>query len=263
MAAVIGAPVRHSLSPTLHNAAFKACNLDWVYLALEVEPGKGASAVEAMRSLGIQGLSVTMPHKAGAAAAADRLTPTAAKLGVVNCLFWDGDEIVGDSTDGDGFIAALNRQVPGVLERASVAVLGAGGAARSIVEALGRSNVDEIHIINRSSAKAQSASELAPQATCSRLEAVESTDIVVNATSVGMLGGPAPGESLCSAVALGQHQLVVDIVYNPLVTPLLAAAKSCGAQTLGGLPMLVHQAAVAFEHWTGEAAPIEAMESAI
>ncbi|MEZ5408763.1 MAG: hypothetical protein R2761_12110 [Acidimicrobiales bacterium] len=107
LAAVIGDPVRHSLSPTIHNAAFAALGLDWVYVALPVAAGRGGEAVAAMRVLGIDGLSVTMPHKAAVAAAVDRRTAVAERLGVVNCVFTDGDELVGDSTDGDGFVRSL------------------------------------------------------------------------------------------------------------------------------------------------------------
>ena len=111
LAAVIGHPVRHSLSPRIHNAGFAAAGLDWSYVAFDVAPADGARVVEAMRTLGLGGLSVTMPHKAAVAVAADDRTPAADRLGVANCLFWRGDRIVADSTDGDGFVAAYERMV--------------------------------------------------------------------------------------------------------------------------------------------------------
>ncbi|MEL6985325.1 MAG: shikimate dehydrogenase, partial [Actinomycetota bacterium] len=142
LAGVIGDPVRHSLSPAIHNAAFAACGLDWVYVALPVPAGGGAAAVEGMRTLGIDGLSVTMPHKAEVAAAVDELTPAAAALGVCNCLYRAdrGERIVGHSTDGDGFVTAFQTRFDRSPAGLSFLIAGAGGAARSIVESLGRAD---------------------------------------------------------------------------------------------------------------------------
>ncbi|MHB1924327.1 MAG: shikimate dehydrogenase family protein, partial [Acidimicrobiales bacterium] len=135
VAGVIGSPIRHSLSPALFNAAFAALGLDWAFLAFEVAPGSAAGAMAGFRALGLRGLSVTMPHKSAVAGLADRLTPAAARLEAVNSVYWSGSEVVGDSTDGAGFIDSLAAEGvdPAGL---SCAVLGAGGAARAVVAAL-------------------------------------------------------------------------------------------------------------------------------
>ncbi|MEM7271579.1 MAG: shikimate dehydrogenase [Actinomycetota bacterium] len=266
LAAVIGDPVRHSLSPAIHNAGFAALGLDWVYLALPVPAGDGARAVEAMRTFGIDGLSVTMPHKAVVAEAADALTPAADRLGVANCLFRNGDRIVGDSTDGDGFVRAFEADLGAGLEGANVLVVGAGGAARSVIEAVGRAGAAGITVMNRTPEKAEGAAALAPQAVVGAYgdaEATAAADVIVNTTAVGMAGGPDPGGIPVPIEGLHDGQRVVDIVYQPRVTPLLAAAGQRGAATADGVGMLVHQAALAFGHWTGLEAPVAAMAAAV
>jgi len=265
LAGVIGDPVRHSLSPAIHNAAFAACGLDWVYVALPVPAGEGGAAVRAMRALGIEGLSVTMPHKADVAGAVDELTPVARTLGVCNCLYRRGDRIVGHSTDGDGFVAAFETRFGRAPAGLRFLVVGAGGAARSIVEALGRAGAASIVVANRSPDRAAEVAALAAVATTGRLgdrEAVAAADAVVNATSLGMEGGPEPGAVPVPIEALRPDHLVVDIVYEPRVTPLLAAAEAIGADAADGVGMLIGQAALSFELWTGVAAPLEAMTRA-
>ena len=185
VAAVIGSPVAHSLSPVIHRAAFAAADRDWSYVAFEVEPGRGADAVRAMRTLGLVGLSVTMPHKEDVAGAVDRLDPVAAALGVVNTVSWDGNHLVGSSTDGDGFVASLDEH--GVdAAGARVVVLGAGGAARSVIDALGRRGVADIAVINRSPDRAARAAEIAAVARVGHADDLGGADRGVNATSVGL-----------------------------------------------------------------------------
>ncbi len=264
LAAVIGDPVRHSLSPTIHNAAFAVLGLDWVYVALPVAAGRGVDAVAAMRVLGIDGLSVTMPHKAAVAAAVDRRTAVAERLGVVNCVFTDGDELVGDSTDGDGFVRSLAHDNGISLAGARVMILGTGGAAKAIVEAVGRAQPAELVVVSR---RREQAAEVAAALAPERGRAGDATevgamDVVVNATPVGMAGGVDPDGLPLSAELLTSAHTVVDIVYNPRVTPLLAAAERAGATAVGGVGMLIHQAALAFEHWTGQPAPVDAMTAA-
>ena len=263
LAAVIGHPVRHSLSPRIHNAAFAAAGLDWAYVAFDVDPADGEAAVAAMRSLGIGGLSVTMPHKAAVATAADERTEAVERLGVANCLFWREGRIVADSTDGDGFVAAYRRQFDHTFAGRSVGVIGAGGAARSIIEAVGRDGAAEIVVVNRSEAGRVEAVALAEQARAGTEADLAGVDDIVNATPVGMADDSHGGRSPVDPAVISPTQTVVDIVYNPLETPLLAAAAERGARCQGGVPMLVHQAALAFEHWTAQAAPIEAMMAAV
>lgn len=259
MAAVIGDPVRHSLSPTIHNAAFAALGLDWVYVALPVDAGHGAAAVAAMATLGIDGLSVTMPHKADVAAAVDRRTAAVDTLGFCNCVYRDGDDLVGDSTDGDGLVRSLTDDEGVSPAGAKVLVIGTGGAASAIIDAMGRHGADEIIVTSRDGQRAVEAAGLAAAARAGSLEEAESVDIIVNASPVGMAGGPAPDASPLADGLLNSDQVVVDIVYQPRVTPLLLAAEAAGARTVNGVGMLVHQAALAFERWTGQPAPVAAM----
>ena len=262
LAAVIGDPVRHSLSPAIHNAGFAAASLDWRYVALPVAAGRGADAVRAMDVLGIDGLSVTMPHKADVAAALDHHTPAVEALGVCNCVFRTDGGLVGDNTDGDGFVAAVESETTRRIAGSTVVVIGAGGAARSIIEALGRAGAASIGIVNRTVSAARSAAELADAASVVDLDAVPVADIVINTTSVGMLGGPVPDQSPVPAELLTDRQLVADIIYSPANTQLMIDASAAGATVMGGLPMLIHQAVAQFEHWTGVTAPLAAMSDA-
>lgn len=258
---VIGDPVHHSLSPAIHNAAFVSLGLDWVYVAFPVPRGRGGAAVAAARDLGLAGLNVTMPHKADAAAACDDLTPDAAALGAVNTVVVRPDgRMLGDSTDGPGFLDALAEERIEVEGRRCL-VLGAGGASRAVVLALGRVGAEVIVAARRPEAAADAA-RLAPGGQAVPLSAagaeVPEAQIVVNATPLGM-GGEAP--PLDPAV-LGPAQVVVDLVYHPAETPLLVAARSRGARVTNGLGMLVHQAARSFTLWTGAEAPLAAMRQA-
>jgi shikimate dehydrogenase len=264
LAAVIGWPVRHSVSPAILNAAFAAAGVDWAFVALEVPPGQGAAAVEAVRTLGLGGLSVTMPHKAAAHGAVDEATPVADELGAVNCVFRRGDRLVGDNTDGAGFIDAL-AQDPGLdVAGLRCVVVGAGGAGRAVVRALGAAGVAEVAVVNRSPEPATRAAALAgPAGRVGTGGDVATADLVVNATPLGMDVTDGGTDALpVDEDLVHAGQVVVDLVYHPLVTPLLATARARGAVAVGGLGMLVHQAGRSFRNWTGEAPPLEAMTTA-
>lgn len=263
LAAVIGDPVRHSRSPIIHNAAFEAAGLDWVYVALPVSDGDGAAAVDAMRTLGLDGLSVTMPHKQTVAAAVDRRTAAVDALGACNCVAREGDLLVGHNTDGAGFVASLRAETGLDLSGARVAVLGAGGAARAIIDSVGRAGASQIQVVNRTRESAVAAAQLAAVAEVAEPLQVAEADVVVNATAIGMEGGPDPEGVPIDPDILRASQVVVDIVYQPLRTPLMRAASDRGATVLGGLGMLVHQAAAQFELWTGTEAPVDVMLAAI
>lgn len=253
VAALIGSPVEHSLSPVIHQAAFDAAGIDWVYAAFDVAPGRANEAIAAMRVLGIRGLSVTMPHKHDVAAAVDRLDPAAAALRSVNTVSWDGDDLVGTSTDGAGFVAALAEE--GIDVRgSSVAIIGAGGAARSLIDALGRAGASGIRVVNRTAERARSACELADVASPGSAADIPSADLVVNASSVGMGVDPAsagPADLPCDPSLLAAGHVVADLVYHPLQTAWLAQARQAGARTVDGLGMLVHQAALQQQAWLG------------
>jgi len=258
---VIGDPVTHSLSPTLHNAAFAALGLDWVYVAFPVPRGRGADAVAAVSALGLAGFNVTMPHKEDVAGACDELTPDAAALRSVNTVVaLPGGRTLGDSTDGPGFLDAMAEEAVAVAGR-PVLVLGAGGAARAVVLALGRAGA-EVTVAARRPDAAESAAALAPGARPVPLGAADPSGftVVVNATPLGMSGGdPLPVD----AESLHADQAVVDLVYHPADTPLLTAARAQGARAVNGLGMLLHQAGRSFTLWTGHPAPLDAMRAAV
>jgi shikimate dehydrogenase len=266
VAAVIGSPVHHSLSPALHNAAFAQLGLDWVYVALHVEHGEAQRAVDAMRVLGLGGMSVTMPHKEAVALAVDELDPAAAALRSVNTVVPRSDgTLVGHSTDGAGFVASLLEEGHAVAGR-SVCVVGAGGAARSIVDALAREGAASIVVLNRTAATAEEAASLAGRVgrVAASASEVRDADIVVNTTPVGMggAGSPVSDPLPIDPQLLRAGQVVADIVYHPRRTALLAAASAAGAATVEGLGMLVHQAAIQQRLWHGRSPDTAVMRAA-
>jgi len=248
VAAVIGSPVRHSLSPALHNAAFEAAGVPWVYVAFDVAHGDASHALAAMRALGIGGMSVTMPHKEMVAANVDELDPAAAALRSVNTVVRTPQgALKGYSTDGAGFVASLAEAGVEVVGR-SVVVLGAGAAARAVIDALARAGATTVTVVNRSVDRAREAAALAGSGgRVGVVDDVTAADVVVNATSVGMASDDLP----LDAAMLRFGQVVADLVYHPLETALLAAARAGGAIAVDGLGMLVHQAALQQELWLG------------
>lgn len=269
LAGVIGHPIRHSRSPAILNAAFRATGLDWAYLAFDVAEGGAPAALDAMRSLDLGGLSVTMPHKQAVAAAVDACTDAARALDAVNCVVPDGDRLVGHNTDGEGFLRSLAADGGFDPVGRRCLVWGGGGAARAVVAALGRAGAAEVVVVNRTPERAEAAAALVGPAGRSGTPAdVAAAELVVNATSIGMAGaagGAAPGADGVlppGAEAVHAGQVVVDIVYQPVRTPLLVRAAAAGATPVDGVGMLVHQAAVAFELWTGRPAPVAVMAAA-
>ena len=268
LAAVIGDPVRHSLSPALLNAAFAATGMDWTFVALEVAAGNTARAIDGLRTLGLAGLSVTMPHKGAVASLVDRCDETAEQLAAVNCVAVQDGDLVGHNTDGDGFIDGLVRDAGRDAVRGTAVVLGAGGAARAITQALGKSGAAEVLVANRTPDRAEEAALLAGSAgraipMAKTVDAVRSANLVVNATPVGMGVDPNPsGPTPINPDLLQVGQVVVDLVYHPLETSWLVEVRRRGVEAYGGLSMLVFQAARAFSLWTGREAPVEAMEIA-
>lgn len=261
VAGVIGDPVTHSLSPAIHNAAFDASGLDWVYVAFPVPAGAGAEAVRAVRTFGLGGLSVTMPHKVDAATACDELSDDARTLGSVNTIVPRvSGGLRGESTDGDGFLRALAEEGFAPDGRRCL-VLGAGGAARAIVLALGRAGAT-VTVAARRADTARAAATLAAGSQVIGFQGVDTAvadaELIVNATPLGMQRELPPFDPS----RLHADQLILDAVYSPRETPLITAARACGARATNGLAMLVHQAALQFEHWTGKPAPLDAMRAA-
>jgi shikimate dehydrogenase len=262
VAGVIGDPVRHSLSPVLHNAAYQTMGLDWAYVAFEVPDGGTKDALEAMRTLGLAGLSVTMPHKTAAAHACDELADDAATLLSVNTVTAVDGRLVGSSTDGEGFLRSLaDAGVDPSGQR--VLLLGAGGAARAVALALGRAGA-QVHVSARNSAAAAETAGLgrgSVEPWEHRHECALLSRIVVNATPIGMAGRDPDGMPINPDQIEAAHTYV-DLVYHPLETNFLRAARERAAARVDGLGMLVHQAALQVERWTGFDAPVDAMRTA-
>jgi shikimate dehydrogenase len=256
---VIGHPVRHSLSPAIFEAAFEAAGLDWTYVAFEIDEPSLDTAFGGLVAAGVGALSVTMPHKTAVAGLVDALTPAAADLGAVNCVRVSDRTATGGNTDGEGFVAGLAHdgiEVAGM----RVGILGAGGAARAIIRAVHLAGAAEMVVVNRNPARAAEAANLGGVvARAGHPAELSGVDLIVNATPVGMGGSDALP---VDPAVLEAGQIVVDTVYYPLVTPLLAAAAERGARPLNGLGMLVGQAAAAFEWWTGLEPPVEEMRRA-
>ncbi|HEX6393951.1 MAG TPA: shikimate dehydrogenase [Acidimicrobiales bacterium] len=272
VAGIIGDPVRHSISPAIHNAAYRALGVDWVYVAFPVPAGQGASAVDAMRVLGLAGLSVTMPHKAAVVERLDRLEHASARLGVVNTITRrpaeEGFELVGDSTDGTGFLSALTQDDGFDPLGKRCLVLGSGGAGRSVALALAQAGASHVGVVGRRREAAAASAELAGEAGASvepipglLEEAAREADLIVNASPVGMASGDGLPFDLQPAW-FHPNQVIVDLIYLPATTPLLAAAREKGALASNGLGMLIHQAACQIEIWTGRVAPLDVLSAA-
>ena len=267
MAAVIGDPVRHSRSPAIHNAAFAAAGIDWAFTAFEVPAGKGAEALDAMRVLGLAGMSVTMPLKAEVAAAADSVDEEVEILGAANCMVPLGDgRVHAANTDAAGFIAGLRADAGVSAEGLRVALMGGGGAARAVAWGLAAAGAADVAVINRTQAKAEAAASIANVASragrpgrVGTMDDIAAADVVVNATSVGMGVDPSMP---CDPTLLRPGQVAVDLVYEPIETAWLVALRQRGVEAHNGLSMLAYQAAAAFELWTGTKAPVEVMRQA-
>jgi len=257
VAAVIGDPIAHSVSPAIHNAAFAAAGLDWVFVAFAVPAGRAAPAVAAVRALGLGGLSVTYPHKAAVAAAVDELSAEAAALGAVNTVVVRDGRLVGHSTDGPGFVAWLSADAGRPPAGRRCLVRGTGGAGRAVVAALAAAGAAEVVVAaGREEGRARSlAAEVGGPARAGAVAEAEGAEIVVNATTLGLAG--RPGELALPVERLGPGQVVVDLNYPG--GALVEAARARGAEAHDGVGMLVHQAAAAFELWTGHPAPLPAM----
>lgn len=262
---VIGDPVHRSLSPVLHNAALAELGLDWVYVAFPVAAGSGRRVIDAARVLGVVGLSVTMPHKQAVIEALDRVSPTAGRLGAVNTVIVRHGTMIGDSTDGPGLIDALRSEEGWDPTGRRCVVLGTGGAARAVTLSLAEAGAAQVVVVGRNLTAAGSAAALAGVGgRVGVIDEVADADLVVNATSVGMGAGAAsPVLPLdLDPIRIGPGQLVVDLIYAPAVTPLLAAAAGRGARTANGFGMLLHQAGRQLAAWSGQTPPLQVMAAA-
>ncbi len=275
--ALLGDPVAHSLSPLIHNTGFRTQGLNYVYLACRVPSEALSEAIAGLRALGFAGANVTIPHKEAVVPLLDRCTPRAQAIGAVNtivCLtnVQGKTELLGDNTDVEGFLAPLRLFLPS-LEGGEAVVFGAGGAARAVVYALlTHMHPSRLTLLVRNLQRGEAlATDMAPYDSRKALRVVAYADgrskvrtahLIVNATPVGM--HPHDEETPWPhAEDFSAGQLVYDLIYNPLQTRLLREAAARGAITLGGLAMLLGQAAAAYKEWTGQDFPFEAVRAVL
>jgi len=247
--AVIGDPISHSLSPFMHETWFAEHGIDAAYLPIHVEPSQLEKSFAAMKTLGISGFNITLPHKQSIVPLLGKLEENAMQMNAVNTVNLVGAEYTGSNTDGDGFVRSL--LVHSVDKAAKVLLIGAGGAARGIAFALKRAGFTDVTITNRTYRRAE---ELAADTNASAITLIESEErladfaILIQTTSVGLATGEALPISL-ERVKAGT--MVADIIYNPLETPFLKKAEEKNCITVNGVGMFVYQGAIAFEKWTG------------
>jgi shikimate dehydrogenase len=269
---VIGWPVSHSFSPPMHNAALSALGLDYIYVPFPVAPQDLSAALAGLRAAGVVGFNATIPHKEALCALVDHRTPEAELTGTVNTVHFTANGVVGDSTDGPGFLAALTAAGGGV-EGLEVVVLGAGGSARAISVSLARAGAALLTLGNRTAARAELLADLLETRVRRGVTAVvewegdalaralSRADLIVQTTSVGMY--PHSDEQPLRLPELKAGSRLVDIIYRPSRTRLMDEAAARGAQVANGVDMLVAQGALAFERWTGARAPLARMREAL
>ncbi len=265
---IIGWPIEHTFSPSLHNAAFTEVGLDWAYLPLSVSPDDLEAAVDGIKAMGFMGFNVTMPHKKTVIEYLDGLSEEAILADAVNTVKRDDDRLVGHNTDGRGFIESLKIDADFLPEGKDALIIGAGGAARSVAISLAMSNVSSLTVVNRTSNKAKILTALIkdnfPECEVKVLSqndekivsAKKGCQLIVNATSVGMRGNPGLPIDVSE---IGAGHLVYDLIYDPVETEFLKRANELGAKTLNGTKMLLYQGMIAWEIWTGLKPPADKM----
>lgn len=299
---IFGHPVDHSLSPPMHNAAFAALGLDYIYVPFPVSPDSLPQAVTAVRALGLAGVNVTVPHKEAVLPLLDELSEAAALTGAVNTIVNRAGRLYGDNTDGRGFLRSLAEEAGFLPAGKTALIIGAGGAARAVAVQLALSGVKGLVLTNRTGRRANELAALLAERTGIEAavalwpdsgravgaeadagdgdkstgpedifrparqavtfdEAVQRSDLIVQATSLGLsrAAGPPPLPNFL----LGPEKVVCDLVYTPPDTAFLKLARKAGARTVSGLGMLLYQGVLAFELWTGAAAPVEVMREAL
>jgi shikimate dehydrogenase len=257
LAAVVAKPIKHSLSPFIHNLAFDLTQENGVYLAFETEAEDLGQMIQNVRLMNMYGLNLSMPYKQAAMAYVDELTPVAQMIGAINTVINRDGRLIGHSTDGAGFFNSLEGFD---IQDHTMTILGAGGAARAIIAEAVLRGAEGIKVYNRTVTPEikQSLESLGLQVCVHPLEDLTTvnTDLFVNATSVGMDGVSMP---FLKELVISESVRVVDIIYQPLETPMVAWARARGLTVQNGLPMLLFQAAEAFELWTGKQMPVEAI----
>lgn len=268
---VFGYPVAENPTGVMQEAAFAARGLNWRYLTIEVKPEALPEAMRGVRAFGMQGVNLTIPHKVAVLPLLDEISPDATLIGAVNTVRREGERLIGENTDGKGFLRGLREEAMVDPKGKRAVILGAGGAARAITVELALAGIEELTVVNRSPARGEElASHLRDRlgakagyyAWQGAYSVSQETDILVNATSIGLYPevGSRPEITLESA---RPGLLVCDVVPNPPETRLIQTARSMGFRTLTGLAMLVYQGAIGFEMWTGLKAPETVMKEAL
>ncbi|MGE5507247.1 MAG: shikimate dehydrogenase [Chitinophagales bacterium] len=277
LAGVCGWPVAQNLSPYMHNAAFQALGLDWLYLAFPVRPEKIGDALRGLPALGIAGVNLSLPHKIAAVEFLDELSEKARLVGSANTVVVREDgSLYGHNTDGEGCLRALRQELDVEPAGFRIALVGAGGVARSIAASFAMAGAAEIAVFDQDAGRVADVAGLAEKAakvaggSCRGRQldgatlagAVFEADLVVNATPVGMWPN-VDATPVVDPALLHEGQVLYDVIHNPPESRLVGLARARGARALGGLPMLVHQGALAFEAWTGVTPPLDVMKQAL
>lgn len=264
--AVIGDPIDHSLSPNIHNAAFRELKLDYTYIAYRIPKGELAAGIAALKKIKISGFNVTIPHKIEMIKFLDTVNEDCSIIGATNTVTNDDGKLIGYNTDTDGFLDPLKKRSLN-LKGINVLLIGAGGAARAITAGFAKEKAKKITIANRTLQNANVLARFAHKIgmdakaiTINQIgESASNYDIIVNATSIGLNNEPSP----ISTKTINEKSLVYDIVYKPINTDLIKQSKKNGAKVVYGYEMLLGQAALAFKIWHGIDAPYDIMKKSI
>ena len=246
---VIGDPIKHSLSPVLHNWVFKSLNIDATYSQIHVSQNKLADCINEVRKGKLDGLNITIPHKTSIIEYMDEVNPRAKSIGAINVVMFHNDKVIGNNTDWYGFVLALkNNRID--LNKKEVILLGAGGVSKGIIFALIQQGVKKIYLFNRTFEKiSHLCDELIHPHKFEKLEElIKDNSIIINCTSVGMNSNISPIET----TLLKKNQIIMDTIYTPLKTKLVMDAESAGARTMTGLDMFIYQALASIDLWFGE-----------
>jgi shikimate dehydrogenase len=268
---VFGHPVAENPTIVMQEAAFRALGLNWRYLNIEVLPHDLGAAMQGLRAMNFQGINCTIPHKVAVLHYLDRVAPDAQLMGAVNTIRRDGALLIGENTDGKGFLRSLREDAGVDPAGKRVVVLGAGGASRAMTVELALAGARSITIVNRSAERAQPLVDLLRANTHAEIHFVPwdtpfsippGTDVLANATSIGLYPN-VDDRPLVDFSTITPGMVVCDVIPNPPQTPFLREAAARGATTLDGLGMLVYQGAIGFKMWTGQDAPVDVMRQAL
>ena len=265
---VIGDPIQHSMSPSMHNDAFEHLGINAQYYAFQVKPEDLEDAVKGMKAIGIKGFNVTVPHKTSIMPFLDAIDPLAEAIGAVNTVNCENGQYVGYNTDGLGYVTGLKEKLTAPLSAQKVLIIGAGGAARAIYFTLVKEGVSAIDVANRTLSRAEQLIKQCPYSADSKAILMEEAEknlyqytLIINTTSIGL--SPNIDQMPLSLKHLRGDALVSDIIYNPLETKFLQEAKNKGASIQNGVPMFIHQGALAFQIWMGLQPDTERMSSIV